>query len=75
MSDETTDGPAAKSASELARALAARRRVIEGTCDVCGTSFKGTAKKRYCSHRCAVKAHRAGMAKPHTPKEEREDGR
>jgi hypothetical protein len=63
------------SATELARALAARRRIIEGRCEVCGTPFKGTAKKRYCSHRCAVKAHRAGLAKPQTTKEESNDVR
>ena len=61
--------------TELARALAARRRVVEGNCEVCGTLFRGTAKRRYCSHRCAVKAHRAGMAKPHVTKEESGDGR
>jgi hypothetical protein len=62
--------PGDESATELARALAARRRIIEGKCEVCGTPFWGTAKRRYCSHRCAVKAHRAGMSKPHKSLEE-----
>ena len=62
------------SATELARALAARRRIVEGKCDVCGTPFRGTAKRRYCSHKCAVRAHRAGMSKPHKSIEEVQNG-
>ncbi len=58
------------SATELARALAARRRIVEGKCEVCGTPFQGTAKRRYCSHRCAVIAHRKGMSRPHRSKED-----
>jgi hypothetical protein len=57
------------SATDLARTLAARRRIVDGTCEVCGIPFRGTAKRRYCSHRCAVRAHRAGMTKPHNMKE------
>lgn len=44
-------------ASELARQLAARRRIVEGTCEVCGKPFTGTRKKRYCGHNCAQKAY------------------
>ncbi len=43
--------------SELARRLAAQRQMVEGNCDVCGTPFTGTRKKRYCSHNCAQKAY------------------
>jgi hypothetical protein len=43
--------------SQAARALAARRRITEGTCEVCGKAFTGTRKRRYCSHNCAQKAY------------------
>ncbi len=49
--------------SELARRLAARRRIVEGTCEICGKPFTGTRKKRYCSHNCAQKAYMAGKKK------------
>jgi len=41
---------------EIARALAARRRREERTCAVCGTTFVGTVRARYCSRACASKA-------------------
>src|SRR4051812_8728709 len=44
--------------SKFGRYMAAQRRVVEGTCDVCGKQFSGTTKRRYCSNRCAVRAHR-----------------
>lgn len=50
MQDEITG-------SELGRRLAAQRRIVEGTCVVCGTSFEGTRKKRFCSHKCAQMAY------------------
>ncbi len=43
--------------SELARRLASQRRIVEGTCEICGTPFTGTRKKRFCSHNCAQKAY------------------
>jgi hypothetical protein len=43
-------------ASELGRKLAARRRRIRGTCLMCGTTFTGTGKRRYCSDRCRFRA-------------------
>jgi hypothetical protein len=43
--------------SELARRLAAQRQVVEGKCEICGTPFTGTRKRRYCSHNCAQKAY------------------
>ncbi len=43
--------------SELARRLAAQRRIVEGMCEICGTPFIGTRKKRYCSHNCAQKSY------------------
>jgi hypothetical protein len=53
------------SPTDLARALAARRRKVEGTCVVCGTQFEGTTKRRYCSNRCAKRASRRGMSTPY----------
>ncbi len=47
-----------RKASELGRALAANRRLVEGTCAVCGKPFSGTAKRMYCSTLCAAKAYR-----------------
>ncbi len=32
--------------SELARRLAAQRQVVDGKCEICGTAFKGTRKRR-----------------------------
>ena len=43
-------------ASELGRLLAARRRRMTGTCPVCGTTFTGIGKRRYCSDRCRFRA-------------------
>ena len=43
--------------SELARRLAAQRRIVSGHCEICGKPFTGTRKKRYCSHNCAQKAY------------------
>ncbi len=48
--------------SKYGRYMAAQRRVVEGVCEVCGKQFSGTAKRRYCSNRCAVKAHRQRKA-------------
>lgn len=46
-------------ASDAARALAAHRKVFDGVCEMCGTPFTGVdARKRYCSHRCVVRAGR-----------------
>jgi hypothetical protein len=36
--------------------LAARRKRIQGRCLVCGTTFTGTGKRRYCSNRCRFRA-------------------
>jgi hypothetical protein len=44
------------SASELGRMLAARRRQVTGACPVCGTTFTGIGKRRYCSDRCRFRA-------------------
>jgi hypothetical protein len=43
--------------SELARRLAAQRKIVQGNCEICGKPFIGTRKKRYCSHNCAQKAY------------------
>ena len=48
--------------SEIARKLAAQRRIVEGTCEICGKPFTGTRKKRFCSHNCAQKAYLRGRA-------------
>jgi hypothetical protein len=44
--------------SRLGRYMARSRRIVKGNCEVCGTEFEGTTKRRYCSNRCAVRAHR-----------------
>jgi hypothetical protein len=54
--------------SELARRLAAQRRIVSGNCEVCGTPFTGTRKKRYCSHNCAQKAYMVNKAAKNTAK-------
>lgn len=41
-----------------ARTLAARRKRIEKTCEVCQKSIEGIARRRYCSNTCAVRASR-----------------
>jgi hypothetical protein len=51
--------------SDLARALAARRRIETKVCPICGQTFTGIAKKRYCSGRCATRAHRMGLSTPY----------
>lgn len=59
--------------SELARRLAAQRQIVEGTCEICGTPFKGTRKRRYCSHNCAQKAYMKNKGK--TKSEGQDDGK
>jgi hypothetical protein len=43
-------------ASTLARGLAARRRRIAHVCPVCGKTFTGTVRARYCSDACSQRA-------------------
>ena len=45
--------------SEFGRALAAARRIVEGTCEMCGKPIKGTRRRRYCGHTCAQRAYDA----------------
>ena len=42
--------------TEVARLIAAQRRVGPITCVVCGAVVTGTARRRYCSIRCQQKA-------------------
>jgi hypothetical protein len=51
-------------ATVFARALAARRRIVEGVCEVCGAPIQGTSKKRYCGNACRLRARRMGLARP-----------
>lgn len=44
-------------ASEAARLLAGRRRIIEGACEVCSQQFMGTSKRKFCSHVCAQRSY------------------
>jgi hypothetical protein len=46
-----------KRGSELGRQLVARRRIVEGSCAVCGTAISGTVRRKYCSNRCRVAAY------------------
>jgi hypothetical protein len=43
--------------NEAAQRLGALRKIVDGTCEVCGKPFRGIKKRRYCSHNCAQKAH------------------
>ena len=53
--------------SDLARALAARRRPKAVVCPVCGTQAVGVGRRTYCSDRCAKRAwwrrHRSAAAR------------
>jgi hypothetical protein len=62
-----------ESATEFARALAARRRIVEGVCEVCGAPFRGTTKRRYCSQRCNLRASRSGMSRPYKNEKAQEE--
>jgi hypothetical protein len=57
MGHEQSKPETEMNASELARALAAHRRVVEGRCEICDQPFSGTRKRRYCSHNCAQKSY------------------
>ena len=45
-------------ASTAARDLAAMRRRVTKACAECGMVVEGTARRRYCSSRCALRASR-----------------
>ncbi|MCC6382431.1 MAG: helix-turn-helix domain-containing protein [Dehalococcoidia bacterium] len=47
----------ALSGSEIGRALQAMRRKEERVCEICKTPFLGTVRRKYCSPRCAQRAH------------------
>ena len=40
------------------RYIASKRGIVSGVCEICGTPFEGTRKRRYCSNKCRVQAHR-----------------
>lgn len=44
--------------SEVAKALAARRRKVPGKCAQCGNPFMGLLRRRFCSRACLTKAYR-----------------
>lgn len=48
-----------ESASQLARALAERRKQVQNTCAACGQPFVGLRTRKYCSTRCTQAAYRA----------------
>lgn len=49
--------PEGLSPSDLARWLASRpRHKKPGTCVICGKPFEGTARRKYCSVKCASAA-------------------
>lgn len=54
-----TEGTEPMSTTEIARALAARRRRVESVCTTCGTPITGTGRRRYCSRTCEIRAYRA----------------
>ncbi len=45
--------------SRAARALVSQRRVVSGTCTVCGEAFLGRPNRLYCTKKHAVAAYRA----------------
>ena len=63
---------------DAARQIAALRRQVTTTCEVCGTTITGTAKRRYCSDRCRQRAHyqrtRAQGAEQGPDEEQNHDG-
>ena len=42
--------------TEIARMFASLRPKRQLTCPVCGTTFEGMGRRRYCSPKCRVKA-------------------
>src|SRR5262245_46677109 len=48
--------------AELGRQLQIARRRVEGVCVVCGKTFTGTTKRKFCSHRCAAADSRRRLA-------------
>jgi predicted nucleic acid-binding Zn ribbon protein len=48
--------------SARARHAAACRRLVKGTCQVCGAPTLGLAKRRYCSPRCRDRAYCGRLA-------------
>ena len=53
--------------SELARQLAARRKLKQVICPICGTEAVGVGRRTYCSEQCAKRAwwrrHRSKAAR------------
>jgi len=37
--------------------LASMRKIVKGSCTVCGSEFEGTGKRRYCGLECSRKAN------------------
>ena len=69
-------------ASDFARQLAARRKLKQVICPVCGTQVVGVGRRTYCSDRCAKLAwwrrHRGKASEPATdeaaPRAREDDG-
>ena len=57
-----TDDQLREAAREFGRRNAARRRIVERTCEVCGQPTSGTLKRRYCSNACRNRASRQRRA-------------
>lgn len=49
-------------ASKMARGLAAQRVRAEHRCEVCGATFVGLARARYCSRPCQQRGYRLSHA-------------
>ena len=54
--------------SEIARLIAAQRRMEPRACVVCGTEVIGTVRRRYCSTVCRQRAAYARRAEQHRAK-------
>lgn len=74
MTEQEKEGQGVQDVSEAARSLAARRRIVDGVCEVCGTPFTGTSKRRYCSHKCAQAAYMAARKQRQGRKGRGEEG-
>jgi hypothetical protein len=58
-------------ATEFARGLAARRKRVATRCAVCGAELVDvTTRRRFCSNRCAVRAHRQRQRDQEAPRGE-----
>jgi hypothetical protein len=71
MTDKVEEGSTSgdeerASLSDLARRLAASRKVVESTCEYCGKPITGTTRRKYCSQSHSVLAYRKRLKERET---------